>query len=109
AHVMTDKAAAAWLNFLEDLPANRLVAFTSQEQVAGDLFGKETAAFASRCGKYHLADKDMAYAFAVRARMIARNEGLDGQPLEKYLALVQRCKLNMREVISRIDAGEMGA
>lgn len=51
--------------------------------------------------------EDVVLAFAVRARQIAQQEQLDGQPLDVYVRLVRDCGCNMRKVLQRIEAGEM--
>jgi hypothetical protein len=38
---------------------------------------------------------------------IAQLEGLDGQPLARYMRLVEDKKGNFRQVLQAIDAGEM--
>lgn len=51
--------------------------------------------------------EDVVLAFAVRARQIAQQEQLDGQPLDAYVRLVRNCGCNMRKVLQQIEAGEM--
>ena len=51
--------------------------------------------------------EDVVLAFAVRARQIAQQEQLDGQPLDAYVGLVRDCQCNLRKVLQRIEAGEM--
>jgi hypothetical protein len=51
--------------------------------------------------------EDLVLAFAVRARQIAQQEQLDGQPLDAYVRLVRDCGCNMRKVLQRIEAGGM--
>jgi hypothetical protein len=47
-------------------------------------------------------------AFAERAMTIARAEDMDdGRPLTAFVQLVLDCHHNMREVLSRIQAGAM--
>jgi replication-associated recombination protein RarA len=68
---------------------------------------QDSNAFASRCAQVRLTNQGLAQVFAERALEIARTEGLDGQPIEKYVKLVQRVKNNMRAALEAIDAGEM--
>lgn len=51
----------------------------------------------------------MKYAdvMAARAQEIAREVGLDGQPIARYRRLVQDCNNNFRAVLNQIEAGTM--
>jgi len=61
----------------------------------------------SRCLRIDLAQRDLAKAFAERAREIAQLEGLDGQPIERYVKLANECKSNLRAMLSAIEGGRM--
>jgi hypothetical protein len=61
----------------------------------------------SRCLRLDLTGKDLARAFAERAKQIAQAENLDGKPIEQYLRLVQTHRQNFRAVLQAIEAGEM--
>ena len=107
AHAMSNRAVQAWLTLLERLPAKRLIIFTTTETLQEDLFGSFSGPFGSRCKVFSFTNQGLAQVMAQRAREIAQAEGLDGQPLPKYLRLVQDCRNNMRQVLQRIDSGEM--
>lgn len=107
AHAMSRQAVQAWLTLLERLPAKRLIVFTTTEPLQEDLFGQFSAPFGSRCKVFSFTNQGLAQAMAARAQQIAQSESLDGKPLQSYLRLVQSCKNNMRQVLQRIDAGEM--
>lgn len=106
-HAMSTKAVQAWLTLLERLPKYRLVIFTTTEPLQEDLFGNFSGPFASRCKVLSFTNQGLAQDMANRAQAIAQAENLDGQPIQKYLRLVQECRNNMRAVLQKIDAGEM--
>lgn len=106
-HAMSSRAVQAWLTLLERLPHKRLVIFTTTEKPTKDLFGKYTAPLLARCKRFEFTNQGLAQAFADRAQEIAEAEGLNGQAPARYLRLVQDCKNSMREVLQRVDAGEM--
>jgi len=61
----------------------------------------------SRCIVLTLARRGLAEAFAERARAIAQSEGLNGQPIEKYLRLAKNHRNNLRAMLQEIEAGGM--
>lgn len=106
-HNMSKMAIQSWLTLLEDIPARRLIIFTTTENIQADLFGNFSSPFASRCKLFTFTNQGLAQSMAKRAQEIAQTENLDGQPLQRYVRLVQDCHNNMREVLQRIDACEM--
>jgi len=108
AHAMTQGAVDAFLTFLDPLPKNCVVIFTTTRAVDDNLFGDhDSGPFASRCHQVTLTNQGLAEAFAARAREIALAEGLDGQALEVYVKRVKLRKNNFRAVLMDIEAGEM--
>ena len=107
AHAMSRQAVQAWLTLLERLPYHALVLFTTTETLTNDLFGNFSEPFASRVKVFNFSSQGLCRLFAERAHQIAEQEGLNGQPTEKYVRLVQQCHNNFRMVLQRIDAGEM--
>ena len=107
AHAMSNRAVQAWLTLLERLPRHTLIIFTTTELLSDDLFSNFSGPFGSRCKVFTFTNQNLAQAFAARAKEIADNENLDGQPLQKYVRLVQDCRNNFRQVLQRIDAAEM--
>lgn len=67
----------------------------------------DSAPFGSRCVQIGLSQRGLAECFADRARVVAQAEGLDGQPIEKYVRLAKDCGNNLREMLCRIEAGAM--
>ena len=107
AHAMSRQAVQAWLTLLERLPAMRLVIFTTTQSLDEDLFGHFSSPFGSRCKVFNFTNQGLAQLFAQRAKQIAQAEDMDGQPLQKYVRLVQDCHNNMRQVLQRVDSGEL--
>jgi len=107
AHSMSRQAVQAWLTLLERLPRHALIIFTTTETLQEDLFGNFSGPFGSRCKLFSFTNQGLAQDMAKRAQEIAQAEGLDGQPLPKYVRLVQDCRNNMRQVLQRIDTCEM--
>jgi replication-associated recombination protein RarA len=60
-----------------------------------------------RCTEITLSQRDICLPYAERVRQIAQSEGLDGQPIEKYVRLMKECGNDMRRALSRIETGEM--
>ena len=108
AHAISQGAVDAFLTFLDPLPANCVVVFTTTRSVDENLFGDhDSGPFASRCHQITLTNQGLAEAFAARARDIAIAEGLDGQAIDVYVKRVKMRKNNFRAVLMDIEAGEM--
>ena len=61
----------------------------------------------SRCIDLPLARRDLAKAFAERAREIADQEGLNGRSIEAYVRLCRKHRNNLRAVLQAVEAGDM--
>lgn len=107
AHAITQGAVDAFLPFLDDLPPETVVIFTTTREVDQGLFGDDCGPFASRTFRIRLTNQGLAEAFARRAQEIARAENLDGRPLADYLRLVKTHKNNLRAVLSAVEKGAM--
>ncbi len=107
AHAVTQGAVDLLLTFLEALPRHCVVIFTTTRQPDEELFGTDNGPLYSRCHCIRLTNQGIAEPFARRIKAIAEAEGLDGQPIEKYVALIRQCKNNMRRAIQLVEAGEL--
>lgn len=97
------------LVMLERIPSHCLWVFTTTCEGKELLFdnSEDTSPLLSRCTRIELARRDLAKPFAMRAREIACKEGLNGQPMEKYLRLVRDKRNNLRAVLQEIESGSM--
>ncbi len=108
AHGLAKPVIEKLLDLLENLRDNVVVIFTTTRE-GNDLFEEQldSGPFASRCINIRLAARSICEPLARRAKEIARQERLDGQPHEAYVRLLRKCKNNMRAALSEIESGAM--
>lgn len=109
AHGLRRDAIRQLLVFLERIPSHVVVCFTTTREGQESLFEDcdDAAPLLSRCIRLDLARRDLAKPFAERAKAIAESQGLDGAPIDRYVALLQKCRNNLRAALSAIEAGEL--
>lgn len=111
AHGLRKDVIRSLLVALEELTPFAVVCFTTTNEGQQSLFdSKEDASpLCSRCFTPPMVTKqrELAPAFAARAREIALAENLDGQPFGAYVDLAMREKCNLRSMLQRIEAGTM--
>jgi DNA-directed RNA polymerase specialized sigma24 family protein len=108
AHGLRKPAVRQLLVTLERIPRHIAVVFTSTSTALKSFEdGEDAAALLSRCLRLELEEKNLTEPFAKRAQTIARQEGLDGAPFEKYLTLARRCHGNLRAMLQAVELGEL--
>lgn len=109
AHGLSKAAVRQLLVMLERLPGHCMMIFTTTNDGQQALFeGMDDASpLLSRCIEIQLARRDLSRAFAEKVREIAVKEGLDGQPIERYIKLANDCKGNMRAMLQAVEVGDL--
>lgn len=109
AHGLRRDTIRQLLVVLERIPKHVVYIFTTTNDGQESLFeGTEDAnPLLSRCICLPLARRNLAEAFAARAKAIAEAEGLDGRDLKQYIRLVNDHRSNLRGVLQAIESGAM--
>jgi len=109
AHGLSRAAVRQLLVLLERIPGHVCWIFTTTTDgmLLFEDAHEDASPLLSRCAEIRLTNQGLCKVFAERAKQIAQAERLDGQPMAKYLRLVQDSKNNMRAVLQRIEEGGM--
>jgi replication-associated recombination protein RarA len=108
AHGLRQSSIRRLLGMLENIPARVVwVATTTWDGEEALFDGIDASPLLSRFTPIRLTNQGLAKVFAERVRTIAQAEGLDGQPVEAYVKLLQKHKNNCRAALNEIEAGAM--
>lgn len=109
AHGASDALVRKLLGLTETIPPWITWVFTTTNDGQAALFegAIDAGPLLSRCVTIELARRDLAKAFAERAKAIAEREGLSGKPIATYVRLAQDCRNNLRAMLQHVESGSM--
>ena len=108
AHGLRRDVVRQLLVILERIPRHVCYVFTTTTEGQDQLFKgvEDTSPLLSRCVYIPLED-DPRQAFAKRAKDIAERENLGGHPLDRYLALADSCRCNLRMMLQAVETRQL--
>jgi len=109
AHGLSKAAIRQLLVMLERIPSHVVWIFTTTSDNQESMFEDcdDAGPLLSRCLRLELARRDLAKAFAERAKSIAEREGLDGKPIATYIRLAQDSRNNLRAMLQAVESGAL--
>lgn len=109
AHGLRRDTVKQLLITLERVPSHVAVLFTTTTDGELQLFEAtdDAGPLLSRCIVVPLTNQGLAKAFGAMVKRHAEMEGLDGQPIARYVSLAQKCRNNARAMYQAIEAGAM--
>lgn len=109
AHRLRDEAVGWFLTALERMAPWAVFIFTTTNDGEAKLFDTQDDClpFLSRCFPVCLSRRNLAEPAAQYVKSVLEREGLDGQPIERYIRLAKDCRNNIRMMLERGEAGEM--
>lgn len=109
AHGLNRPAVRQLLVLLERLPSHVVVIFTTTTEGQLTFFEdkQDVSPLLSRCIRLDLARRGLAEPFARRCCEIAQKEGLNGQPIERYIRLAKDNRNNFRAMLQAVELGQI--
>jgi DNA polymerase-3 subunit gamma/tau len=109
AHGLNRPAVRQFLVLLERLPSHVVVIFTTTTEGQLTFFEdkQDASPLLSRCIRLDLARRGLAEPFARRCYEIACQEGLNGQPIERYIRLAKDNRNNFRAMLQAVELGQI--
>jgi DNA polymerase III gamma/tau subunit len=110
AHALRKPVIRQLLVLLERIPRHVVIVFTTTCEGQDALFEdfEDASPLLSRCLRLDLSRRDLSRPFAERLRLVAIKEGLDGgQPIERFVKLLQFRRNNLGAALQVLVAGEL--
>lgn len=106
AHAVSAGAVDSLLTFLDSLPPNTVLVFTTTRKPDEGIFGTDDGPMMSRCVRVTLTNQGLSKSFGARLAAIARAEGLDGgKPDDHFVKILAKYRNNLRAAIQDVWSG----